>query len=65
MFKIADAFGSAISSAVRKAIDVTVGQTHAPAAPAAPGNADAKRQMEVAKRVMEQDRDLLRELAKR
>jgi len=62
MVKIADAF----TGAIRKAIDVAMGQTHAPAATsAAPDDADAKRQMEIAERVMEQDRDLLRELAKR
>ena len=62
MVKIAGAF----TGAIRKAIDVAMGQTHAPAAAsAAPDDAEIKRQMEIAKRVMDQDHDLLRELAKR
>ena len=62
MVKITDAF----TGAIRKAIDVATGHTHAPAAAeAAPDNADTKRQMDVAETVMRQDRDLLRELAKR
>jgi hypothetical protein len=62
MVKITDAF----TGAIRKAIDVATGHTHAStAAPAASDTPDIKRQMDVAERVMEQDRDLLRELANR
>jgi hypothetical protein len=62
MVKIADAF----TGAIRKAIDVATGHTHASAAaPAASDTPDIKRQMEVAEAVMRQDHDLLRELAKR
>ena len=62
MVKIADAFAGAI----RKAIDVATGHTQAPvAAPAAPDDAEIKRQMDVANTVMRDNRELLRELAKR
>ena len=58
--KITDAF----TGAIRKAIDVATGHTHASTA-AASDTPDIKRQMEVAEAVMRQDHDLLRELAKR
>jgi hypothetical protein len=62
MVKITDAF----TGAIRKAIDVATGHTHTPAAaPAAPDDAEIKRQMDVADRVMRDNRELLRELAKR
>lgn len=60
--------GDALAGAVRKALHVAAGDTTpaAPAAaPAAPPSSDVERQMKVAERVMELDRNLLRELAKR
>jgi len=56
--------GDALAGAVRKALHVAAGDT-TPAAPAAPPASDVERQMKVAERVMELDRNLLRELAKR
>jgi hypothetical protein len=54
----------ALAGAVRKALHVAAGDT-TPAAPVAPPSSDLERQMKVAERVMELDRGLLRELAKR
>ena len=56
--------GDALAAAVRKALHVAAGDT-TPALPAAPPSSDVEWQMKVAERVMELDRNLLRELAKR